>query len=91
MLIKIKIPCEFNGMEYDGVVLVDGVNADVGPGCDPLFGNVITFSKGKSIEDGGEGKTEIPAPVLFVSALQSASVGEGIPPSFLVLTPGDDE
>lgn len=89
--LKIKAPCEFNGVEYKGVVATDGVNIDVSPGCAPLLGNVVSFSKGQSVEDGGTGKEAIPSPILFVSALQSISIGDDIPTTFLVLTVGEDE
>lgn len=84
MLIKIKCPTEFCGVLYAGVVLASGVDAAVGQACDPLLGNVMTFSVK---DEEGQDQT-IPSPILFVSAIQSISIGDEVPPEYLVLTPG---
>lgn len=81
-VIKIKCPCEYEGVEYDGVVVSDGVNIDIGDGCNPDLGKVVTFSK--TLEDGS--KESIPSPVLFVVNVTSASVGELYPLSWLFLS-----
>lgn len=76
--IKIKCKCEFDGVEYNGVVAQDGVNITVSDACDPQLGKVVTFGA--------------PSPVLMVAAITSVSVGEGIPAGWLVLSaPATDE
>lgn len=86
-LIKIKSPCEFKGVEYAGVAVAAGVNIDVGPACHEGLGQVVIFSR--NTEEGG--REAVPGPVLFVSALQSASIGCDVPPAFLAITPGDTD
>ena len=86
-LIKIKCPCEHGGTQYDGVAVADGVNIDVGDGCNPLLGQVVSFSK----DNGEGGTTPVNGPVLFVAAVQSVSIGCDVPPEFLVLTTGDSD
>lgn len=76
--VKIKCKCEFDGAEYNGVVVQDGVNLAVGDACDPQLGKVVSF--------------DVPSPVLFLAGITSVSVGEGIPAGWLVLSaPATDE
>lgn len=72
--IKIKCECEFNGEEYKGVVVTDGVEMTVGDACDPQMGKVVTFN--------------VPSPILMVSAIKSFSISDGLPEHWLVLTQG---
>jgi len=81
-VIKIRCKCEYDGVEYDGVVVSGGVNIDIGDGCNTDLGKVVTFSK--TLEDGS--KESIPSPVLFAANITSASTGDLFPLSWLFLS-----
>ncbi len=84
-LIKLRCKTEFNGVLYAGIALAAGVSMSVQPACEPLLGNVVTFYE----EDSEGEKHSIPSPILFVSAITSASIGDEAPPEYLVLSPGE--
>lgn len=81
--VKIRCKCEMDGVCYNGIAVMDGVNIEVNDACDPSLGKMVSFTRGEGREPIAE------APIVPIVAIKSVSISYGIPASFLVLSAGE--